>query len=316
MRRQVLLIILCIIMAGGLLGFLQWNRSQEKALSESLKKEAQSTEDLAGAGYISSASFSERSMTDAPASGSQDAQTSQGSQGDESVQTSSAAASSSSTTSDSSRNTAQTAFQAVSIRGDGFCEYGGTTADTSLAADLQKLLAEKGSSLTVQDYTMDMAGSLSQMRKAGVPESDISAYVEKHQQDADGATLQDTETIVRDLTADLLTRDDQADLPVIGMGYYGGFGGDVSELIEQEKKVLGTYIQQEDYIILGYYPEQFTEDSQKRDYDTAMIAAFGEHFVNVDAQVHTGDVTSAETREAIAGAICDKMTELGYVKAA
>ena len=44
-----------------------------------------------------------------------------------------------------------------------------------------------------------------------------------------------------------------------------------------------------------------------------MKQAFGDHYVNVDAQVHTGSVTSAETRKAVAQALYDKMKELGYI---
>lgn len=309
MKRQFILILLCILLAGGLAGFLVWNRNQQQNLSRTLQEEAQSSEGLSGYAYVSSASFSSRSMTNAPDSGSGSEENASG----ESVQSDSSLSSSSEAVQTVSSDSAKHTFTAVSIRGDGFSAYQEDTTESSVAADLQKLLSENGSSMTVQDYTMDMAGSLSQMRKAQIPENDINAYISRHRQNAGDAALQDTETIVRDLSADAVARNDQGSLPVIGMGYKGGFGDDVNELIEQEKKVLGTYSQQDDYIILGYYPERFTTDEQHQNYDSAMKQAFGDHYVNIDAQVHTGSVTSAETRQAVAPALYDKMKELGYI---
>lgn len=307
MKRQFILIILCILVAGGLIGFLFWNRNQQQTLSRTLQHEALQSESLWDEAYVSSASFTNRSMTDAPVS--------------DSGQEENAEKVSSDSTADSSAEESETnghkkpahTFQAVSIRGDGFSDYQEDTSVNSVAANLQKLLAEGGSSMTVQDCTMDMAGSLSQMRKAQIPEEDINAYINKHRQNSGNTSLQDTETIVRDLSADAVTRNDQSDLPVIGMGYKGGFGDDVQELVEQEKKVLGTYSQQDDYIVLGYYPEHFTSNEQHQTYDNAMKQAFGDHYVNIDAQVHTGSVTSEETRKAVAQALYNKMKELGYI---
>lgn len=50
-----------------------------------------------------------------------------------------------------------------------------------------------------------------------------------------------------------------------------------------------------------------------RELPEALEQAFGDHYVNIDAQVHTGSVTSAETRKAVAQAIYDKMKDLGYI---
>ena len=311
MKRQIILMILCILVAGGLISFLFWNRNQQQTLSRTLQQEALQSESLPDEAFVSSASFTSRSMADAPASDSGQEET------EETVRNDSSAISSSDSSAEKSdtnghKKPAHT-FQSVSIRGDGFSAYQEDTSASSVAANLQKLLAEGGSSMTVQDYTMDMAGSLSQMRKAQISEEDINAYISKHRQNAGSTSLQDTETIVRDLSADAVTRNDQSDLPVIGMGYKGGFGDDVQELVEQEKKVLGTYSQQDEYIVLGYYPEHFTSDEQHQTYDNAMKQAFSDHYVNVDAQVHTGSVTSAETRKAVAQAIYDKMKDLGYI---
>ncbi|MCI6638958.1 MAG: hypothetical protein SOT60_09775 [Bilifractor sp.] len=307
MKRQFILIILCILVAGGLIGFLFWNRNQQQTLSRTLQHEALQSESISDEAYVSSASFTKRSMTDAPASVSVQEESA------EKVRTDSSADSSAAESDTDSHKKAAHAFQAVSIRGDGFSTYQENISESSVAANLQKLLVAGGSSMTVQDYTMDMAGSLSQMRKAQIPEEDINAYISKHRQNAGNTSLQETETIVRDLSADAVTRNDQSDLPVIGMGYKGGFGDDIHELVEQEKKILGTYSQQDDYIVLGYYPERFTSDEQHQSYDNAMKQAFGDHYVNVDAQVHTGSVTSAETRKAVAQALYDKMKELGYI---
>ena len=44
-----------------------------------------------------------------------------------------------------------------------------------------------------------------------------------------------------------------------------------------------------------------------------MKQAFGDHYVNIDAQVHTGSVISEETRKAVAQALYNKMKELRYI---
>ena len=46
---------------------------------------------------------------------------------------------------------------------------------------VDKLFAEEGKDVLVEDYTMDAAGSLSQMKLAGVEQSILDTYVAEHQ---------------------------------------------------------------------------------------------------------------------------------------
>lgn len=70
----------------------------------------------------------------------------------------------------------------------------------SYMAVLQKLLTDNGYNLTVVNKTLQAGGTLSMMKMAGVSDETLQGYITKHQQAANGAQLNVTETGIRDLT--------------------------------------------------------------------------------------------------------------------
>ena len=67
------------------------------------------------------------------------------------------------------------------------------------------------------------------MKRAGVGDDVIQGYITAHEQAANGTTLYVTENGVRDFTEEELVRDDLNCIPVIFMGYYGGWNHDPNE---------------------------------------------------------------------------------------
>ena len=166
----------------------------------------------------------------------------------------------------------------------------------------------------VEDNTWFMAGSLSQMRLAGVSEEEVNAYIQKHYDIAANAGVDVPlyEGVVRDDLEEKMTdRDDLDAIPVICMGYFGGWYYDPYELIEQQQKILDTYNQHEKFLILGLYPEMAIDTDY---YDSVLSEAWGAHYVSL-SQLLNGAAISDEGREQIAQIVYDKMVELGYLDA-
>ena len=196
----------------------------------------------------------------------------------------------------------------VSIRGDDFMNEGDDPA-TSYPAVLAGMLADRG--ITVEDNTWVMAGSLSQMRLAGVPAEVAEAYIESHEANAIGE-LALTEVQVRADVDEVRTeRTDLNYVPVIMMGYYGGWGSNANELVEQIQRILDTYEQKDKYIVVGYYPSDPSIDEAS--YDNAQSEAFGEHYLGI-GHVSVESAMSVEGRAEIAQRIYDKMAALGYIE--
>ncbi|MCC6093979.1 MAG: hypothetical protein LIV24_02995 [Eubacterium sp.] len=202
---------------------------------------------------------------------------------------------------------AQTTYTAISVRGDSYMDDDADKAN-GYPAKLQALLQADGSAVTAEDDTWDMAGTLSQMSLAGVPDSTVQGYISEHNQE--GLTS-NYELIVRnDLAKYKKDRTDQGDLPVLTMGYHGGWGDDLDELIEQEKAVLATYTNgSKDYLVLGSYPADWTDHTA---YDQAMTQAFGDHYVSLNATVPNSLMTE-EGRQGIAQIVFNKLKELKYI---
>lgn len=176
---------------------------------------------------------------------------------------------------------------------------------------LQNLLTENGYDLSVADKTLNGASTLSIMKMAGVPQIELEAYVDKHQQAADGTELPIEETNMRDLTEEQMARPDLDYIPVIFMGYYGGWNHNISELIEQEQKVLDTFgANKNRFIIAGIIPADGSIDVDT--YDRAMEEAWGEHYIST-AEVTTQPQASYDGQEEIANAIYQKLIELSYI---
>ena len=87
---------------------------------------------------------------------------------------------------------------------------------------LEEKLKAEGYTLEYANKTLVGAGTLSVMKMAGVPQTDLDKYIEKHKASAGGATPPVTETGIRDLTAEEMERFDKDYIPIITMGYYGG----------------------------------------------------------------------------------------------
>lgn len=124
----------------------------------------------------------------------------------------------------------------------------------SYMAVLQKLLTDNGYNMTVINKTLQGGGTLSMMKMAGVSDETLQGYITKHQQAANGAQLNVTETGIRDLTEEQTTRNDKECIPVIFMGYYGGWNHDPAELADQQEQILNTFQNKDQFIVVGNTP--------------------------------------------------------------
>ena len=215
---------------------------------------------------------------------------------------------------------------AISCRGESWAPDGNDRED-GWPAILGSMLEENGVSATVSDYTWDMAGTLSQMRFADVPEETVDSYIEAHNENGLRGYLYET-TVRDDLEESYIEREDYESIPVICIGYNGGYGVSSAELIEQQSLILNTYTlqsantadQENDvddgemgisgkYLIVGHLPAGWND---LNNYETRMKNAWGDHFVSLNEI--EGDVVSREYREAVADIIYNKLVEMGYCK--
>lgn len=189
---------------------------------------------------------------------------------------------------------------------------GEDSATYSYKVVLQKLLTEKGYNLPVQDKTLQGAGTMSIMTMAGVPENEVQAFIDAHKAAANGAELPIAETGIRDLTPEQLERTDVNCIPIISMGYYGGWNHDPQELIQQQEKVLKTFPDQEQFIIVGVRP--FDDSVNSSTLDTAMREKWGEHYISASEVTGVHVAASFEGQAAVAQAVLEKLETLGYIE--
>ena len=187
---------------------------------------------------------------------------------------------------------------------------GEESATHSYRAVLQNLLNDSGYNLTVIDKTLQGAGTLSMMTMAGVPQEEVQSYITAHQEAAQGQELPVTETGIRDLTPEQTQRNDLEYVPVIFMGYYGGWTHDPAELARQQEAILNTFPQQEQYIIAGTFPLDGSVDSATL--DSVMSEKWGEHYISV-ASITSNPASTYEGQADLAAAILQKMKDLGYL---
>lgn len=187
---------------------------------------------------------------------------------------------------------------------------GEASATHSYKVVLQNLLKEKGYNLPVQDKTLQGAGTLSMMTMAGVPEEEVQQFITKHQEAAAGAELAITETGIRDLTEEQKARTDLNCIPVICMGYYGGWSHDPAELAEQQQKILATFPNQDKFLIVGAIPLDGSINEETL--DQVLSEKWGEHYISA-AQVSSSPAATYEGQEAIANAVVQKLEELNYI---
>ena len=205
--------------------------------------------------------------------------------------------------------TAPTLAKGIVCWGDDLIN-GEESATHSYRAVLQNLLNDSGYNLTVIDKTLQGAGTLSMMTMAGVPQEEVQSYITAHQEAAQGQELPVTETGIRDLTQEQTQRNDLEYVPVIFMGYYGGWNHDPAELARQQEAILNTFPQQEQYIIAGTFPLDGSVDSATL--DSVMSEKWGEHYISV-ASITSNPASTYEGQADLAAAILQKMKDLGYL---
>ena len=220
---------------------------------------------------------------------------------------------------------------AISCRGESWAQDGNDRED-GWPAMLGALLEENEVNATVSDYTWDMSGTLSQMRFADVPEATVNEYINKHNNNGMQGIRVET-TVRADLEEDYIEREDYTSIPIICIGYNGGYGQSTDELIEQQGIILETYelaeVGNDDsvdaqngeeyddgdmeisgkYLIVGHLPAGW---SNLENYETRMKDAWGDHFVSLnDIQ---GDVLSWDFREGVAQKVYDKLVQMKYLE--
>lgn len=189
---------------------------------------------------------------------------------------------------------------------------GEDSATYSYKVVLQNLLTENGYNLPVQDKTLQGAGTMSVMTMAGVPENEVQAFIDAHKAAANGGELPITETGIRDLTPEQLERTDFNCIPIISMGYYGGWNHDPQELIQQQENILKTFPNQEQFIIIGVRP--FDDSVNSAALDTAMREKWGEHYISASEVTGVHVAASFEGQAAVAQAVLEKLETLGYIE--
>lgn len=175
---------------------------------------------------------------------------------------------------------------------------------------LQKLLTDNGYNMTVINKTLQGGGTLSMMKMAGVSDETIQSYIIKHQQAANGAQLNVTETGIRDLTEEQTTRNDMDCIPVIFMGYYGGWNHDPAELADQQEQILNTFQNKDQFIVVGTRPLDGSVTSEAL--DQVLSQKWGEHYISL-ADVTAQPSSTYEAQQAMAEAILQKLQELNYI---
>ena len=180
----------------------------------------------------------------------------------------------------------------------------------SYMAVLQKLLTDNGYNMTVINKTLQGGGTLSMMKMAGVSDETIQGYITRHQQAANGAQLNVTETGIRDLTEEQTTRNDMDCIPVIFMGYYGGWNHDPAELADQQEQILNTFQNKNQFIVVGTRPMDGSVTSEAL--DQVLSQKWGEHYISL-ADVTAQPSSTYEAQQAMAEAILQKLQELNYI---
>lgn len=269
------LALLCIILFTALAGLLIWNGREEAAKAKELQKLAESEE------YKTARKEENKAETET-ANGSPVEDT----------------------------EPQETEIRGISCWGDDLIseEESGTY---SYRAVLQNLLNENGYDLPVIDKTLRGGGTLSMMTMAGVPEEEVQEFIDAHKEAANGQELYITETGIRDLTAEQLDRSDKDCIPVIFMGYYGGWNHNPEELVEQQQKILDTFENKEKFIIVAAMPMDGSVDSGTL--DDVMNEKWGEHYISVAKDI-TNMAASHEGQKELAEVVFKKLEELGYIR--
>lgn len=305
-RRNLILLLFCILLFVLLAGLLLWSRRSDAAQTAKLQEIAAAEENASGQDQTEiQENETENPEEDQEASDSDNAEAGEDSE-EPSQQTETEAQENSG---EESGDSQEVQAEGIVCWGDDLIN-GEESATHSYRAVLQNLLNENGYELTVIDKTLQGAGTLSMMTMAGVPQEEVQGFITAHQEAAQGQELPVTETGIRDLTPEQTQRNDLGCIPVIFMGYYGGWNHDPAELARQQEAILNTFPDQEQYIIAGTFPLDGSVDSATL--DSVMSEKWGEHYISV-ASTTSNPASTYEGQADLAAAILQKMEELGYI---
>lgn len=315
---------LCVVLALALAVFLFWYMRSERENVQEIVRQTMATETAQEADGGSQPAAEDSGESSAESSGESSAEDTAGEtagdgaagqpSGEEAAGTAAADPASQDTSqaeadpADSGEAAASTDITGISWRGDEFLS-GSDIEEKGAAALLEQRLADAGYHIQVENFSLTGAGTLSQLRLAGVSERDIQWYVEDHKEKESSAQ---TETGVREFSDEELARSDQGYFPIIFMGYYGGWNSDPQELADQIQLILDTYDNPEDYLVLGLHPVSGGKNPEG--YAQVMEDTWEDHYLDLPEVL--GDTTAAsyEGQELIADAVFAKLTELGYLK--
>lgn len=315
---------LCVVLALALAVFLFWYMRSERENVQEIVRQTMATETAQEAdggsqpvaedsGESSAESSGESSAEDTAGETAGDGAAGQPS-GEEAAGTAAADPASQDTSQaetdpeDSGEAAASTDITGISWRGDEFLS-GSDIEEKGAAALLEQRLADAGYHIQVENFSLTGAGTLSQLRLAGVSERDIQWYVEDHKEKESSAQ---TETGVREFSDEELARSDQGYFPIIFMGYYGGWNSDPQELADQIQLILDTYDNPEDYLVLGLHPVSGGKNPEG--YAQVMEDTWEDHYLDLPEVLGDATAASYEGQELIADAVFAKLTELGYLK--
>ena len=198
---------------------------------------------------------------------------------------------------------------AISVRGDSFRTEEAVTG-TDYPSLLDQLLIENGTGNTVSNYTIDVPGTLADLYYAGVSTETINGFIARNAAKDTEGTMAELEKSCGEVEELKLARNDRDAIPIIFIGYYGGFGEDPYELIEQQKEILATYSQQEYFLIVGTHPDKCSDTET---FDSVMSGYWGNHYLNLSSKVPAYQLCTEEGHELIAEAIFARMKKLGLI---
>ena len=315
---------LCVVLALALAVFLFWYMRSERENVQEIVSQTMATETAQEADGGSQPAAEDSGESSAESSGESSAEDTAGEtagdgaagqpSGEEAAGTAAADPASQDTSQaetnpeDSGEAAASTDITGISWRGDEFLS-GSDIEEKGAAALLEQRLADAGYHIQVENFSLTGAGTLSQLRLAGVSERDIQWYVEDHKEKESSAQ---TETGVREFSDEELARSDQGYFPIIFMGYYGGWNSDPQELADQIQLILDTYDNPEDYLVLGLHPVSGGKNPEG--YAQVMEDTWEDHYLDLPEVLGDATAASYEGQELIADAVFAKLTELGYLK--
>lgn len=286
-------IILCIVLAVFMAGFLKWDSARSQ-------KEAQRLEKLNEENRQTQSSGEKDSGQNTEASGTEHADLQSGTN---------TAAEEPQNTADTQDSSQTGTVTAVMFWGNDFL-MGNGTDQNGYPAKIQTILAEQGYPTAAENSLLDSKSTLSILRYAGVADAEVQAYINAHR--SAGAAEGSPEVTVRDFTQEELSREfNREAMPVLLMGYYGGYNGSTEELIQQQQKVLAALgKEQGPYLIVGLCSA--ADAVSKAAYDTAMSQAWGGSYVSANGIVNSPE--SAEGQQEIASVIAEKLMQMGVLK--